>query len=206
MQEQIPQLISLFAVLFCTNFTKVFTVLTFFRFGLGIKAQGYGVIIFGLSIAIAIFDMDTAPTPAGQKSNSHKFEEVLKPSSISIEERYRQYIEANIDSAILSKVVNLKPVENISNNKIENDPETKKPEQFSTLLTAFQLTQLKSGFLLGLIILIPFILIDLLVANVITAIGIKELSSETISLVIKLILFLSVGGWELLAGKIISNL
>ena len=219
MQEITLQLVTIFGVLFCTSFTKVFTILTLFRFGIGIKGQGFGIILFGLSLVLAISNFNSynsnlqnslaIPDKVNQTSNL-SLEELFKNSQQSnslqsIEDKFGKYVNDKVDKQVLEKIKqNNTPSQ--TENTITATTSDKTKTNFLATLTAFQVGQLKTGFLVGLMILIPFVLIDLLVANIITAIGIKELSAETVSLVLKIILFMTVGGWELLSNKIITSL
>lgn len=71
-------------------------------------------------------------------------------------------------------------------------------------LGAFVLSEVKKGFLIGFILLVPFFVIDVIVANVLVALGLTMMSPSTVSLPLKLLLFVSSDGWLLLAKSLIA--
>jgi type III secretory pathway component EscR len=73
-----------------------------------------------------------------------------------------------------------------------------------TILGAFVLSEIKKGFLISFILLIPFFVIDLVVGNILVALGLTMMSPSTVSLPLKLLLFVSSDGWLLLAKSLIS--
>lgn len=73
-----------------------------------------------------------------------------------------------------------------------------------TVLGAFVLSEIKKGFLIAFLLLIPFFVIDLVVGNILVALGLTMMSPSTVSLPLKLLLFVSSDGWLLLAKSLIS--
>jgi type III secretion protein R len=71
-------------------------------------------------------------------------------------------------------------------------------------LGAFVLSEIKKGFLIGVFLLVPFFVIDLVVANLLVALGLTMMSPVVVSLPIKLLLFISTDGWLLLARNLIQ--
>jgi len=72
-------------------------------------------------------------------------------------------------------------------------------EDFAVLAPAFVVSELRRAFTLGFVVFVPFLVVDLLVANVLLALGLTQLSPTTIALPFKLLLFVGVDGWRLLA-------
>jgi type III secretion protein R len=75
----------------------------------------------------------------------------------------------------------------------------------STAMAAFVLSEIKKGFLIAFILLIPFFVIDLIVGNLLVALGLTMMSPNTVSLPLKILLFVSTDGWLLLAKGLISS-
>jgi type III secretion protein R len=73
------------------------------------------------------------------------------------------------------------------------------PEDFAVLAPAFVVSELRRAFTIGFVVFVPFLVVDLLVANVLLALGLTQLSPTTIALPFKLLLFVGVDGWRLLA-------
>ena len=76
---------------------------------------------------------------------------------------------------------------------------------FTTLVPAFLTSELKSAFMIGFMIYIPFVVIDLIVASVLMSMGMMMLSPMIISMPFKLMLFVLVDGWTLIMGSLASS-
>ena len=76
---------------------------------------------------------------------------------------------------------------------------------FTTLMPAFLTSELKSAFMIGFMIYIPFVVIDLVVASVLMSMGMMMLSPMIISMPFKLMLFVLVDGWSLIMGSLASS-
>ena len=85
-------------------------------------------------------------------------------------------------------------------------PEDLAQLDFSLLLPAFVLSELKTAFQLGFMIFVPFLVIDLVVASVLMAMGMMTLSPMMISLPFKLMIFVLVDGWTLLVGTLTTSI
>jgi type III secretion protein R len=72
------------------------------------------------------------------------------------------------------------------------------------VLGAFVLSEIKKGFLIAFLLLIPFFVIDLVVGNILVALGLTMMSPSTVSLPLKLLLFVSSDGWLLIAKSLIA--
>jgi type III secretory pathway component EscR len=88
-----------------------------------------------------------------------------------------------------------------------NDQGTPVDEKISlsTAMAAFVLSEIKKGFLIAFILLIPFFAIDLIVGNLLVALGLTMMSPNTVSLPLKILLFVSTDGWLLLAKGLITS-
>lgn len=73
------------------------------------------------------------------------------------------------------------------------------PDDFAVLAPAFVVSELRRAFTIGFVVFVPFLVVDLLIANVLLALGLTQLSPTTIALPFKLLLFVGVDGWRLLA-------
>jgi flagellar biosynthetic protein FliP len=88
----------------------------------------------------------------------------------------------------------------------EEMPEKVEELPFSLLLPSFVLSELKAAFQLGFMIFVPFLVIDLVVASVLMAMGMMMLSPMMISLPFKLMIFVLVDGWTLLMGTLTTSI
>ncbi len=84
-------------------------------------------------------------------------------------------------------------------------PATREELPMQVVVPAYVLSELKAGFQIGAILFLPFLLIDLIVASVTTSIGMMQLPPVVISTPLKILLFVMVDGWNLLAGQLIKS-
>ena len=84
-------------------------------------------------------------------------------------------------------------------------PKTKDDVSLLTLIPAFVISELKTAFIIGFILYVPFLIIDMVVASVLLSMGMMMLPPVMISLPFKLILFVLVDGWNILAGSLIKS-
>jgi type III secretion protein R len=84
-----------------------------------------------------------------------------------------------------------------------NDPNQIKVEDFRVAIPAFVTSQLTEAFQIGFILFVPFLVIDMVVANILQAMGMFMLSPTIISLPFKLLLFVLINGWELLIKNLV---
>ncbi len=84
-------------------------------------------------------------------------------------------------------------------------PKTPADLPLRVVVPAYMLSELKSGFQIGAVLFLPFLLVDLVVASVTTSIGMMQLPPVTISTPLKILLFVMVDGWNLLAGSLLKS-
>ncbi|MGB6110483.1 MAG: flagellar biosynthetic protein FliP, partial [Acidobacteriaceae bacterium] len=87
------------------------------------------------------------------------------------------------------------------------DQRPAKPEDLPlrVVVPAYMLSELKAGFQIGAVLFLPFLLVDLVVASITTAIGMLQLPPVVISTPLKILLFVMVDGWNLLAGSLLKS-
>ena len=83
--------------------------------------------------------------------------------------------------------------------------EQAKVDPFGVAIAAFLVTELRSAFELGFMILLPFLIIDLLVTNILVLLGIEQLSHFVVAVPLKLLLFVVVDGWALIAERLVAS-
>jgi flagellar biosynthetic protein FliP len=84
-------------------------------------------------------------------------------------------------------------------------PKTKEDLPIQVVVPAYILSELKAGFQIGAVLFLPFLLVDLVVASVTTSVGMMQLPPVVISTPLKILLFVMVDGWNLLAGQLIKS-
>jgi type III secretory pathway component EscR len=189
--ELIPDyLINIMLIFCCTAFVKVATVLTIARYGIGLNDFVFGwiTVILSLLIALVIVKPWTSNLPAG--ANFYKQAE-----------HFNEFLKKHSDSNIEDKINNA--LNTRKNEQPEGDKITNEKVSIEVSLVSFLLTELKSAFQLGLYILIPFIVIDILLINIFMLLGITQVSVSLVAFPIKIFAFLSVDGWNLITEKLL---
>jgi flagellar biosynthetic protein FliP len=185
-------------VLLMTGFTRIVIVLSLLRQALGTQSSPPNQVLIGLSLFLTMVVMsptiDTIYADAYQPLSENKigFNEALSRAEKPMRTfMLRQTREA--DLALFARIA--KPSEKMTP---ENVP-------FRALVPAFVTSELKTAFQIGFLIFIPFLIIDMIVASVLTSMGMMMLSPMLISLPFKLMLFVLVDGWNLLLGSLIAS-
>jgi flagellar biosynthesis protein FliP len=197
------------AVVLLTSFVKIFTSLHILRAGIGIRGAGFGVVIAAVSFALSLVVMGP------QLQASGGLEGLLSgnpKSTERLEERFRPFLERTTDTEIRGKLSALavklqagagKPAEKTV--QAEAPAPAPQQEPFSVLIASFLISELQAAFTLGLMFLVPFIVIDVLVANALMALGMMQISAAVVALPLKLLLFVVVDGWTLVAEKLLAG-
>ena len=126
------------------------------------------------------------------------------------EGRFRPFLEKNSDLAIAQSFTRIAKERAASEGGEKMAGENgAQPEQvaissvsFGVLLSSFVITELREAFQLGVLLLLPFLIIDLLVATALASLSIAQLSVAIVSLPLKLLLFVSLDGWKLLSERL----
>lgn len=186
-----PFITGFFALLLISAFVRFATVFGLLRYALGLTGWTFGIITGGLSLILSIAVMSVQIPQVSI--------DIFNPRSVAeiqVEKTFRPFIEKHTDKTILSRMYGALK---------RDEPREAKDHSFSILTSAFLLSELKIAFQIGLVLIIPFLVIDLLVAHVCTLLGFSSLSPSTISLPLKLIIFFSVDGWTLITERLLMS-
>lgn len=182
-----------------TSFTRIVVVLGFVKQALGTQSLPPSQVIIGLSLFLTLFTMspvlnkvhETAwqPYQAGLINDEEALEKGLVP--------LRAFMARHTRADELRLMLSLSNAE--------------KPANFDevstlTLIPAFMLSELRAAFIMGAMIFIPFIVIDLVVASVLMAMGMMMVPPAVVSLPIKLLLFILADGWNLVVGSLVRSI
>ncbi|MBN3216332.1 MULTISPECIES: flagellar type III secretion system pore protein FliP [Pectobacterium] len=186
------------ALLMMTSFTRIIIVLSLLRNALGTPTAPPNQVLLGLTLFLTFFVMspvlnrvyDEAYLPFSQDQIS--MEVAIERGAEPVREfMLRQTRET--DLALFTRLAAI--------------PEIQGPEAvpMRVLLPAFVTSELKTAFQIGFTVFIPFLIIDLVVASVLMALGMMMVPPATISLPFKLMLFVLVDGWQLLLGSLAQS-
>lgn len=185
----------LLIILLFSSFVRISTVLSILKIGLGLPGASFGIVLLGLSLAISILVVNPQLTRLGGP------EGIVSTNTTFTDQRVRQaflpFLKKGINPEVEAKLAD-------SAKKIwqEQSGEEEK-DGFTLALVAFLISELTRAFELGLMLLIPFIVIDLLVTNIMMLLGVSQVSHMVVALPLKLLLFVSVGGWNLLVERLL---
>ena len=181
-----------------TSFTRIVIVLSLTRNALGVQAIPPNQVIVGLSLFLSLFIMG----PTLSQMNETALQPFLK-GQIGYEQAYeagskplRTFMLAEVKEKELALFV-----------KAAGDERPKTPEDVSmtALVPAFVLSEIKTAFIIGFLIFIPFLVIDVVVSSSLMSMGMMMLPPVLISLPFKLLLFVMVDGWALIVRALLSS-
>ncbi len=198
-----------FALIMLTSFVKISVVLSILRNALGTQQVPPNQVITGLSLILTIFIMSPVVekmyAQAGDVGNSDAiFSEMSVREIFEASKRGREPLREFLQRHVHQKDLGLffdwarKIAQRNGNN-----PDEIQANEFRILIPAFVTSQLAEAFIIGFLLFIPFLVIDLVVANILQAMGMFMLSPTIISLPFKLLLFVLIDGWILLVKALV---
>lgn len=181
-----------------TSFTRLIIVFSFLRQAMGVQQMPPNQVLVGLSLFLTFFVMGPAfqemnqkgiqPYLANQLTQEQALELTLAP--------LRKFMLKQTRPADLSLFVRMSKMEK---------PKTLADVPTLVLVPAFIISELKTAFTIGFIIFLPFLIIDMVAASVLMAMGMMMLPPVVISLPLKIMLFVLVDGWSLIIGSMVNS-
>lgn len=200
-----------FVLIMVTSFVKIAVVMSIVRQAIGTQQIPPTQVITGLAIILTVYIM----MPVGLEVYHNAQEVVLKemPPNWSIDNiTGQQMIRLGREAqepmrAFLIKHAHAKDrimfYKLALNMRQPRDRATLTDEDFSIIVPAFVISELKESFQIGFILFVPFLVIDMVVSNILMALGMQMLSPTTISLPFKILLFVLVDGWYLISRGLV---
>jgi type III secretion protein R len=202
-------LVSLLPFIFMTvtAFVKIATVLQIVRSAIGAQGIPSGTVVMALAAALTLVAMapvtdkiltGAAPLFAG-KGVPDTITFVQRGIDV-VREPMRDFLKANVNDA--------EHLRFLAAAKSARPPDARAAvgsDDLTVLVPAFVVTELSEAFAIGFLIYLPFLVIDLVVSNVLLALGMQMMSPTQVSLPFKLLLFVATGGWGLLARSLVSG-
>lgn len=181
-----------------TGFTRILIVLSFIRSALGLQQTPPNHVIIGLAIFLTFFTM----SPIATEVNN----EAIQPF-IKAEITQDMAIERGMDPIreFMFKQTRDKDMGLFLSIKGMSDVETLEEIPTHVIIPAFIISELKTAFQMGFIIYIPFLVIDMVVASTLMAMGMMMLPPVIISLPFKILLFILVDGWNLIIKSLVMG-
>jgi len=194
-----------FVAIMVTSFTKMIVVLSLLRNALGVQQVPPNLVLNGLAMILSVYVM----YPVGSEAMRN-----IQEADIQIEtsddllrvvevgrEPFREFLLRHSDE--LERSFFLSTIQRMNPDRPADEAITS--EDFIVLLPAFTISELTEAFQIGFLIYLPFIIIDLVVSNILMALGMMMLSPTLVSLPFKLLLFVLVEGWAKLAHGLVLS-
>lgn len=185
-------------LLLCTSFTKIVVVLSLTRNALGLTSVPPNQVLAGLALFLSLFvmgpvlsqvnELGVQPYLKGEKAQSQAFQDGVEP--------LKTFMLDHTRNAELAMFVEMSGAEK---------PAAREDVALTALVPAFVLSELKSAFIIGFVIFIPFLVIDLVVSASLMSLGMMMLPPVMISLPFKLLLFVLVDGWALIIQSLVKS-
>lgn len=187
------------ALLVClTSFLRTIIVLSMLRQAIGMMETPPNTVLIGLAIFLTIFTM----SPVLQTINTDAFQPFMSGSA-GMEHAYQKASVPMRDFMIRqTREQDLALMVELSRAPAPNDVDDISNIQ---LIPAFMLSELRSAFQIGFLIFLPFLLIDLVVASVLMALGMMMMPPTTVALPLKILMFILVDGWSLVLKGLVGS-
>ena len=180
-----------------TSFTRIVVALSLLRTGIGAPGVPPNPVIIALALFLSFFVMaptletswtqGVQPFTQGRINEQQAFQRTTEP--------FRQFMLKQVREDDLKLFIDLS----------QKRPETRAELPLTTLMPAFMISELRRAFEIGFLLLLPFLIIDLAVSAVLMAMGMMMLPPPSISLPMKIIFFVLVDGWALVAGSLVRS-
>ncbi len=185
-------------IIMTTSFVRIIVVFHFIRQAIGLQQMPPNQVLVGMSLILTFFIMQPTISEVVEKGvNPYINREIGQ-------EEFFQNIQNPLKSFML-KQTKEKDLELFLKASKAEVPKSREKTSFWVVLPAFILSELSRGFEIGILIFIPFIIIDMIVATVLMSLGMMMLPPVSISMPFKLLLFVMVDGWTLIVDSLIKS-
>jgi flagellar biosynthesis protein FliP len=181
-----------------TSFTRIIVVLSFLRNALGVQTTPPNIVLISLALFLTGFVM----APTLEKSYNDGIAPLIAEKLPEQEALTRaaaplhDFMIAHVRSQDLQLFAGMAKIKSIA------DP---KDVPYRVLIPSFMISELRRAFEIGFLLFLPFLIIDLVVASILMSMGMMMLPPVTVSLPFKLIFFVLVDGWYLVAGSLVQS-
>ncbi len=183
-----------------TSFTRIVVVLSFLRAGLGLQTTPPNIVLVSLALFLTFYIMSPVidrawkeglePWTRGEIAQDQAFERTTAP--------FRDFMLSHVRERDLALFVSLAPA------GVSDDPEQARRD-LRVLIPAFMVSELRRAFEIGFLIVLPFLVIDLVVATLTMSMGMMMLPPTAVSLPFKILFFVLIDGWSLVVGGLVRS-
>lgn len=206
--DTVIQLFSLFTVLAiipliliaATSFTRFIVIVSILRSGIGLQTTPANIILISLSLFLTFYVM----APVLEKSWTDGVQPLIEKKLTEaaafpkVAEPFRGFMLANVrdkDLKLFADLAAERGVRQASGGEVS----------YQILIPAFMISELRRGFEIGFLIILPFLVIDLVVATITMSMGMMMLPPTVIALPLKILFFVLIDGWHMLAGSMVRS-
>lgn len=184
-----------------TCFTRLIIALSFLRSGLGLPSTPSNIVLVSLALFMSLFIMaptfERAWTEGAQPLMEGKIDE--KEAYKRVSQPLREFMQANV------REKDLQLFEQLARKRAPDLNADAAAADLRILVPAFMISELRRGFEMGFLILLPFLVIDLVVATLVMSMGMMMLPPTSISLPFKVVFFVLIDGWNVLVGGLVRS-
>ena len=185
-------------VVMMSSFMRIIIILSFTRNAMGVQQTPPNMVLTGMALFLSLYIM----SPVIGQINTVAYEpykngEITQQEAVSrMADPLKQFMLRNTEKDTLDHFVQM------SKQEVKKDV---KEYPLAVVVPAFMTSELKKGFLAGFLIYLPFLLIDIVVSTTLMSMGMVMLPPTMVSLPFKLLLFITVNGWELLFSSLVQS-
>jgi type III secretion protein R len=196
-----------FAFMTVTAFVKIATVLQIVRSAIGAQSVPSNSVIMALAAALTLIAM----APVGDRIIARAtplFAGKEMPDTVAMVEKGIDAVREPMRDFLKNNASETEKARFLDVARSSRTPEERASvgaEDLTVLVPAFVVTELTEAFAIGFLVFLPFLVIDLVVSNVLLALGMQMMSPTQVSLPFKLLLFVAIDGWGLLARSLVSG-
>ncbi len=185
-------------IIMMTSFTRIIIVLSFTRTALGTQQTPPNMVLIGIALFLSLFIMSPVIDEINEQAYvPYKNEQITQEEALDRAEKpLRNFMLRQTETDSLNMYLDFAN---------EEMPENIDDLPMRVVIPAFMTSELKRGFTIGFLLFIPFLLIDMIVSSTLMSMGMIMLPPATISLPFKLLLFVTVDGWQLLFSTLVKG-
>ncbi|WP_077612100.1 flagellar type III secretion system pore protein FliP [Clostridium sp. Marseille-P2415] len=181
-----------------TSFTRIVIILSFTRNALGIQQTPPNMVLVGIALFLTLFIMD----PVIKDVNTNAYQPYIREEINQEEALKRAQVPMKRFMLKQTETTTLELFTELSNTDM---PEKIEDLPMTVVIPSFMTSELKRAFTAGFMIFLPFMLVDIIVSSTLMSMGMVMLPPAMISLPFKLLLFVTVNGWELLFTNLVKS-
>jgi flagellar biosynthesis protein FliP len=182
-----------------TTFTRFIVALSFLRSGLGLQSAPANLVLISLSLFMTFFVMAPTFDRAWQTGLKPLMDNQINQQDAlaAVAEPFREFMLSQVREKDMALF------EGLSKGRFEVTNRSK--ADLRLLIPAFMISELRRGFEIGFLIVLPFLVIDMIVATLTMSMGMMMLPPSVISLPVKILFFVLIDGWNLLIGSLVRS-